>query len=303
MAQVNRIIAATDFSPAADRAMRRAVSLAATLGGVLHLLHVLPPRALLESLFEPERQREVDAIRERAAQALQERALRSAATLGVTPTCELLHGSAHQSILDAVDSLAADLVVMGAQGEHEGTLKAEGAGETAMKVAGLSRVPTLLVRREPFAHYSRVMGCVAGVPSDRPVVEWASTVSPSDLIHFATAYSVPYQNRLTEWGASSAMIDVYAKREHDLRTRETTNLIQHMGLLPARFRLHAERGETVETLLRTAAQWRADLVILGRRARAGTFPSGPLASVARHVTLRVAADVMIVPPSERAVAL
>ena len=48
---VARIVVPTDFSPAADRAMRRAASLAYALGSALRLIHVLPPREILTQLF------------------------------------------------------------------------------------------------------------------------------------------------------------------------------------------------------------------------------------------------------------
>lgn len=303
MAETIRIIAPTDFSPAADRATRRAVSLAAELGAVLHLVHVLPPRDYLEQLFPPEHRSEVDAFRERAERALQERAQTSSATLGVLPECQIYYGSAHQAILDAVAATRASLVVLGAQGEHEGELRAEGVGETALKVAERCPVPTLFVRRGTLAHYSHVLGCVRGDPADRVVFEWANRISPANLIHIVSAYSVPYERRLIEWGASSATIDVYATRERDSRSQRVTESMKEVDLHPARVRLHIERGDPLEIILRTAARHEADLLITGRRARRGALDAGPFGSVARQLAVRAPVDVLIVPPPDAPVAL
>lgn len=46
MITLHRILAATDFSPAADRAVRRAALIAKQHGAELHLLHVVPPLSL-----------------------------------------------------------------------------------------------------------------------------------------------------------------------------------------------------------------------------------------------------------------
>jgi len=305
MAETIRIIAPTDFSPAADRATRRAVSLAAELGAALHLVHVLPPREYLEQLFPPEDRSEVDAFRQRAERALQERAQTSSATLGVLPECQIYHGSAHQAILDAVAVTQASLVVLGAQGEHEGELRAEGVGETALKVAERCPVPTLFVRGGTFAHYSHVLGCVRGEPdpADRAVFEWANRISPANLIHIVSAYSVPYERRRIEWGASSATIDVYATRERDSRSKRVAQLMKQIDLHPARVRLHIERGDPLEIILKTAARHEADLLITGRRARRGALDAGPFGSVARQLAARAPIDVLIVPPPEAPVAM
>jgi nucleotide-binding universal stress UspA family protein len=298
-----RIIAPTDFSPAADRATRRAASLASELGAALRLVHVLPPRAYLEQLFPPEQRSEIDAFRERAERALQERAKTSSATLGSLPECEIHYGSAHQAILDTVESAGASLVILGALGEHEGALRSEGAGETALKVVERCRVPTLLVRRELFAHYSHVLGCVRGEPADRVIFDWANRMSPADLIHVVSAYSVPYERRLTEWGASSATIDVYATRERDMRSQHVIDLMKQIDVHPARVRMHIERGDPLEIILQTAARYEADLLIAGRRARRGAMDAGPFGSVARQVAMRAPIDVLIVPPPETPVPL
>ena len=55
-------------------------------------------------------------------------------------------------------------------------------------------------------------------------------MSPEDLIHIVSAYTVPYEGRLIEWGASKATVDVYATRERDERTRQLSVLLSELGL-------------------------------------------------------------------------
>ncbi|HEU4626759.1 MAG TPA: universal stress protein [Steroidobacteraceae bacterium] len=296
--QPGRILAATDFSPAADRAARRAASVAATLGDVLHLAHILPPAETFAQLFADPASSEAQAFRSRAERALEERAQRLADRYGVKPVCELHAGHAAQAILDLSESLAAHLIVLGARGEREGVSLLQTVGDTAVKVAERARVATLLVRREAEVPYGRVFACVKGVPADRSIVAWANRVSPADLIHIASAYSVPYEWRLVEWGASQRTLETYAARERESRTRALSELLRECGLPAARAQLHIERGEPLPTILQIAGQWHADVLILGRRAEADSLSAaGQFGSIARRIAFHAPMDVMIVPPA------
>jgi nucleotide-binding universal stress UspA family protein len=224
---------------------------------------------------------------------LQERANRLAAQFGVRPELDLLQGRAYEAIARASESLDATLVVVGARGEHEHERGPEFVGGTAFKLAAFSAVPTVLVRGEVQEPYCQVVACAKAVRADRGLVEWANRVSPENLLHILSAYTVQYERRLTEWGASQATIDVYAARERDERARHLSELLTDLRLPAARARLHVERGQPVETILKHAAQWKADLLILGRRAEA---PEGLPGSVVREVVARARTDVMIVAP-------
>jgi len=195
------------------------------------------------------------------------------------------------------------LVVLGAWGEHEGTVTREALGGTALKVAERNCAATLLVRREPHASYSRVLGCARGGASDRVVLDWANRLAPEDLVHIVSAYSVAYEGRLLEWGASQSTLDVYAGRERDARTRLLLDLMTGLAIPAARVRMHVTRGDPLQVILQTAAQCEAELIVVGRRAGVESLPAGPFGSVARQVALRAAADVLIVAPPRGAVAL
>ena len=291
MAEIVRIIAATDFSAAADRGTRRAASLASRLSGELHLIHVMPPSDLLQKIFVGDLQSEADTIRIRAEKALQERATLLTAGFAIKPVCKLVQGRAHEAIAQAGKSLDATLIVVGARGENEAESNEESVGGTAFKLVARSPIPIMLVRHEFYQPYGNVLACAKGVVTDRPVIEWANRVSPANLLHILSAYTVPYERRLMEWGASQSTIDVYATRERDERTRLLSELLDEFGLLAARARLHVARGEPLETILSHAAQWKCDLVIVGQRAHAAEGLAG---SVARQVVSRATTDVLIV---------
>jgi nucleotide-binding universal stress UspA family protein len=168
-------------------------------------------------------------------------------------------------------------------------------GDTALKLAERSSVATLLVRREAEQPYGHVVGCAKAVPADRSVIDWAHRLSPAHLIHIVSAYTVPYEARLREWGASQELLDHYAEREHEERTRRLSALLIEFGLPAARARLHVEHGDALAIILRHAAQWQADLLIVGRRAQANPL-SGEFGSIARQIAYLTPTDVIIVPP-------
>jgi nucleotide-binding universal stress UspA family protein len=296
VAQIARILAATDFSPAADNATRRAASLASTLRAVLHVVHVLPPTEMLAQFFPGSPDQEIAALRERADAALQQRLQRIATQFSVTPSWALFHGHAHDAILDAMNLVAPDLVVLGARGEHERMQSSETVGETALKIAERSPVAVLLVRRDIQEHYRHVLACAKAGSGDQSVIEWADRLSPTDLIHILSAYTVPYEDRLIAWGASQATIDVYAMRERDEHTKALSELMNEIGVPLARARLHVERGEPLPTIVGHSREWRADLIVVGRRAQAHSLTAGRFGSVARHIALQAHMDVLIVPP-------
>jgi nucleotide-binding universal stress UspA family protein len=86
-------------------------------------------------------------------------------------------------------------------------------------------------------------------------------------------------------------------RERDERTRKLLDLLREFRLHAARARLHVERGEPLEVVLKNAAFWKADLLIVGRRELPNPLAAGPLGSVARHIAFLAPVDVMIVPPA------
>ena len=291
MAEIVRILAATDFSAAADRATRRGASLASRLSGEFHLIHVMPPSDLLRKIFVGGIQSEADTFRIRAETALQERATLLTAGLGIKAACKLVQGRAHEAITQAGTSLQATLIVVGARGEHEEGAGEEPLGGTAFKLLARSPIPTLLVRHEVHRPYDHVLACAKGLTTDRPVIEWANRLSPASLLHILSAYTVPYERRLMEWGASQSTIDAYATRERDERTKLLSQLLEEFGLMAARARLHVDRGEPLEAILSHVEEWKSDLVIVGQRAHA---PEGHAGSIARQVAGRAATDVLVV---------
>ncbi|MGH8297021.1 MAG: universal stress protein [Steroidobacteraceae bacterium] len=276
--------------------MRRAAAIVSSLGGVLQVVHVLPPRTLFGQIFPDPLEEAIAAVRKRAEDALQRRMHLITSEFAVAPSWALFHGQAHREILDAVTMFSADIVVVGAGGEHSRPSSSETIGETTLKLAQRSQVSVLVVRREPTEPYRAILACAKGDRRDRAVIGWADVLSPDHLLHVVSAYTVPYEERLIEWGASKSTIDVYAAREGDGRMRHVSNTLTEMDIPAARTQLHVERAAPVQLILGNAAKVSADLIVVGRRAQPDPLGGGEFGSVARHVTFLAPMDVLIVPP-------
>ncbi|HUM03778.1 MAG TPA: universal stress protein [Thermoanaerobaculia bacterium] len=142
------ILVGTDFSLCAARAFEIAISLAASQGARIHLLHVLvePIQAFdvagaLPYLDVTTQREWEDATRKRLA-----RAVASAEKRGVTATSDIVWGRPSDALVEAAAKMKASLVVLGTHGR--GAFEKLLIGSTAERVLRLSPVPVLTVREK-----------------------------------------------------------------------------------------------------------------------------------------------------------
>jgi nucleotide-binding universal stress UspA family protein len=142
------ILVGTDFSVCAARAFSYAVSLAATQGARVHLLHVLmePIQAFdvagaLPYLDVTTQREWEEATKKRLAGAVA-----SAEKRGVAATSELLWGRPSDAIIETAVKQKASLVVLGTHGRT--ALEKLLIGSTAERVVRLCQVPVLTVREK-----------------------------------------------------------------------------------------------------------------------------------------------------------
>jgi nucleotide-binding universal stress UspA family protein len=138
------VLAATDFSPAGNRAVAHAYALVASPGGIVELCYVheraLPVPAYA---YDSPEGKLTDAERRQLEDRLRALIPPEAQRLGVTTRLAVVDGGhAREAIAQAAERLAADVVVVGASGE--GGLRAR-LGSMAHALAQGSRRPVLVV--------------------------------------------------------------------------------------------------------------------------------------------------------------
>jgi nucleotide-binding universal stress UspA family protein len=140
------ILAATDFSETADRAVALARDLARRFAAELHLLHVVV--LLDDAHLEGEHRDELERLittGEKARRTILEGATEESP--GITATPHLVRGLApDEVILESASEIGVDLIVMGTHGRRG--LKHLLLGSVAEKVARAQSAPVLTVRAD-----------------------------------------------------------------------------------------------------------------------------------------------------------
>ena len=152
MADLARVLYASDFSPASLVAFPHAVRLARLSGAELTIFHVLPAPATffeIDGGYVPQEIWDDIYARARAdASAEADRLIKQAVESGVRASVALVDGGrAEEAIVQAATELKADLIVLGTHG-RTGVAKFF-LGSVAARVVATAPCPVLTVRSVP----------------------------------------------------------------------------------------------------------------------------------------------------------
>lgn len=144
---MKKILAAVDFSNASAAVANTAAEMAMAFGAELHLLHVIEPEPTYTAYgFTPDEFPVIHTFRQdtrvRAQKTLEE-AAGNVATADLRPITHLGDGSPLHVLLEAVETVGADLVVVGSHGH--GVVASLLLGSVAEGMVRKSTVPTLVV--------------------------------------------------------------------------------------------------------------------------------------------------------------
>ncbi|MDE2366624.1 MAG: universal stress protein, partial [Betaproteobacteria bacterium] len=194
MAEIKRIIAATDMSRLASFAEARAAMLAHELGAesldLLHIVDNFSLEALRQLVQAPEEVQH--RLLESSRNQMTEIEKRLAERYGITITTTALNvGRTHTEILRYAKLLNAGLVVMGVHGG--GSVRKLFVGSTVDKVLRTLTCPVLVVKREPETPYERVLVPVDFSEPSRLGMDIALTIAPRASITVLHAFEVPFE--------------------------------------------------------------------------------------------------------------
>lgn len=280
-----RILAGTDLSSRADRALRRAAFIAAETGAELLVLHAVDddrPRRLL------------DAERREASAILHEQvaALGQASAPSILPLIE--EGDPFEAILRVAETCEAELIVLG---EHRHRpLRDVFAGTTVERVMRHGSRPVLMVNRATAGPYRQVFAATDLSEHATRALRVAIRLGLLDgaqltLLH---AFEPVGLGALARADAPPAAM---AAHEADAAREAATALaawVVRLGL-PYRPEQRVVAGRPAAAILEVAEQSRPDLVVMGT-AGAGFLRRAVLGSVAAGVLAAARCDVLAVPP-------
>lgn len=293
---VERVLVATDFSVAGDRAVQSAADRARRDQAALRILHVAPTRRQLAG-FWGSNGAAMAAVHRQAAMTLGRLAE------AVDPSHELelstgvITGTAAGKIIRAASDFRADLLVVGAHGENERSTGQPGLGGTATKLIGTAPCPLLLVRHPPEDRPANVLAAIDLSGDSFEILGWASRSAAGGTLHVLNAYEVPFASRLEAYGIAEGALDVYTDDEHTSRDQQMAALIAESGCGTNVHRI-VERGDAAVRLFAQIRKLAPTLVVLGTRTgRKGRRANTRYGSVCRYTAFFSPTDVLVVPRS------
>lgn len=274
------IVAATDFTPASDIAVRQAAALARRAGARLVVVHAANIEGAKPDLFERITGR-ADAFRQdvRAELAARKKQLENVrdgvggAEAGIE--CRMVDGFPDEAIARAAVDFDADLVVVG-------TRRGEGPillGSVSERVLRASPRP-VLVARAPVAEagFARILAAVDFEPASERAVEMALAVA-----------------------ADGATVDLlHARGDADDPDPRGEQWVERFGGRGATVRYHSHRGHPSQQILDHIDRERYDLVALGSHGHRG-WRRWWLGSLAEATVRYAPCSALVAPPESASV--
>jgi universal stress protein E len=292
--RLRKILVATDFSTAADLAVRRAAALAERHKAELRLMHAVPPQRWLEGLL-PSRQHWTEHVRARAASALQAQATRLAADRRIEVDSALVNGKASGAIAAVATDFQPDLVVVGARGEGPMPNTHAGLGRTAQKLMGSTHTPLLLVRRADIDLPRQLLAALDLTPVSKRVVQWAACLAAADgelaVLH---VFEEPFAHRLRSYGVSRKTIDVYAADQQAECERALRALLMDAGA-GKRIRQSVLRGDAIKIIGTQLRKLKSDTLVIGKHGGRKRDAATPYGSACHDLSHFAPVDVLVVP--------
>ncbi len=293
------ILCGTDFSPDAKRASQAAACLARARRTRVRLVYALDMPGAAEALAEPFEVRGTQAIASEIEriQGLLAAEVAELAAHGAPVDTEILAGRADEAIVRCAVQREAELVVVGAIGQHGQSLLS--LGGTADRVAQVASCPVWVVRDEQaWCAWSRGEGllrvfvCLDRSATADAAVSWLPTLWDAGSCQVVAGHvywpPVPVGSRGSAPGTGRAAVE--ARIESELRAR-FEGLV---GKRAVELQILGGWGRPAEHLAQLAREQHADVLVVGthQRSRAGRVWHG---SVSRDAIVAATMDVIIVP--------
>jgi nucleotide-binding universal stress UspA family protein len=292
---LRHIMAATDFSHRAIRAVSRAAMLASEHQATLDLLHVtrtLPteePEPTLGGSREDLQRQLLEDIETQMAQQIQ--SVHERYQVEAVP--QIATGKPYFEIPRLAAERQADLVVIGAHGEH--FFYDLFLGSTVEKVLQSMAQPLLIAKQRPMGPYRHIL-----VPLDfSPVSEVAIAVTaayfPEATVSVLHAYELFFERKLISAEIADSALAEYRQQAEAEALRQLTHLVGAHLPSPARVALYAKQGHPANVIRTMAEDLEPDLILMGKNEHS-VLEKLLIGSITKHVLHEINGDVLIVTP-------
>lgn len=296
MSGIKRLLAATDFSPAAERAVQRAAHIARQQHAVLDLLHVVRPLDLYPGMaLDAEALGRHDlALEETGKSRLDDVAGELARTFGIRVETNSRIGRPHHEIAEHARATSADLVAVGARGEN--SLLDLLLGSTASRLVRVATYPVLLVRKPADEPYHKVLAAVDFSPVSLEVVRYALALAHGAQMDVLHVLGSEVERRLRKAKLAGVDVKEWLDRQRAEAARQIDVLLGSVegGASAGRRFLPGLASATICQDIETSA---IDLIVLGRHGYGGGLQDWMLGSVSKDVAFSTACDVLLINPA------
>jgi universal stress protein E len=255
---LSRILVATDLSPRAQKAIARAIMLAAELGAALTILHVLT--AVTGNKV---RQRQV-------ALQVEKDLRRDIATLSSAhdgrATIRVVTGTPFVEIIRRARQEAADLILVGAHGAQ--FIKDLLVGTTMEKIVRKGDRPVLAVKRPVRAPYHRVLVATDFSDPSRQALRLGLRLAPGAKIYLLHAYQ-GLEGQLWRADMTKSQILRYRHRVAQQSREQMKDFIRRMDLNGRSIVRLLRYGRAPHVITAAAQRLRPELVCVGSVGRTG----------------------------------
>ncbi len=295
MNPIAEILAATDFSTCAEKAVHRAARLAQEHQARLHLVHVMDRlllRVFARTLDEHPLATEQQLLVATRSQ-LGELAAQVAKDFGIAVRHELLIGRIHECAAEYAQAHAVALSLFGAHGEN--FVRDVFVGSTAGKYLRRGRQPTLVVRSDAPHSYQHVLVAVDFSPASRLALQWAARIAPQAHVHVLHISELPFEGKMRFAGVPDDEITQYRRNaEHESRRNLETFLGEIAGT--ESMSRSVLSGPPSHAIVTQAQARQADLVVMGKRGKL-ELDEFLLGSVTLRVLEELDRDLLLVAPA------
>lgn len=278
MSRLHSILAATDLSPVGHNAVRRAASLAAEHGAVLHVLHVVPARSPGATL---ETARVQLGWLARQLSSREDLVVRTELVSGPVVQCLLARAAHH------------DLLVVGQRSHWR--LKDLVRARVSEQLVRAGAGPVLAVRATAARPYRRVLVATSFSPGSQAAARLAADLHPRARLQLAHVLRFSGQDSaMREVGVPLHIVRAYRQREVQGTQARLRRLADRIGIARDRVEHAVSRGPAAPMTLRLIQAWGADLLVAGHSGDS-TVRRWLVGDIHRELLRGAQADVLVVP--------
>lgn len=300
MPNITKILAATDLSDDSSHATARAAALCADLGcDAIELLTVkeagLPDALGLVLRVSPAA----------AESLLVERTLRELRLIsgqlqdnyGIRCTNTVKFGQPEEEIISRAKELSAELTVIGMHGGNFFT--GFFLGNTADKLARLSKIPLLVVKNPATQPYRQILVPVDFSENSMRAAHMALKIAPGAQITFLHAFDVVLEEQMRYVNVAQDVIREYHVKAEEDAQRDLNQFIANLQVGGRPVSRAVIFGHPGHVICNHAKVMKPDLIVVGKHGRS-RFEELLLGSVTQHALDQTSCDILIVTMANRA---